>query len=462
MPKLERTMFRDYDIRGEVNENELSAKAMGFIGKGFAKMLKEKGINKCVVGMDARPYNAELGAALMKGFTSSGINVVNLGMVTTPMAFFAQWHFDIKGLAMITASHNPNGWSGLKLGFDKSSTLLTADVKKLYSVIEEEDFVEGQGKIEKKSIEQAYIDEIKSKTNLGKKLKVVINCRNGIAGDIAPRLIRAIGCEVVELYCNVDDSYPHGVANPSLDSMLEELGEKVVEEKADLGLAFDADGDRLGAVDEKGQVIYADRLVILLARGLLEKAPKSKIIYEVKCTQSLPDDIKAHGGIPIMCRTGHSFIKQKLHETGAALAGERSGHIFFAHNWYSFDDAGFAAAKFLEYISMQEKTLSEIMETTPKYYSSKVYHAPCADEVKHDVVKRVVEHLKKLFPNVIDIDGARVVFEDGWGLVRTSSNLPVLVLVFEGKTKERLEEIEQTFRKELSNFPEISPDWRNG
>ena len=462
MVKLERTMFRAYDVRGEVNENELNENSMRFIGKGFAKILADEGISHCIVGTDARSYNPRLRTALINGLTSSGINVINIGLVTTPMSYFAQWHFKIKGVAMITASHNPNGWSGLKLGYGLSSTLLPEDMEKLYKTIEEEDFVSGTGKVQEKSIDKVYLEEIAKKTKLKKSLKVVVNCRNGVAGDIAPKMLHAIGCEVIEQYCEVDDSYPHGSANPSLDSMTHELGEKVVQEKADLGLAFDADGDRLGVVDEKGQTIYPDRILALLARNLLRNHPKSKIVFDVKSSQALVDDIKNHGGTPIMWITGHSYIKQKLQEQKAGLGGERSGHIFFVQDWYSFDDACFAAAKLLEYISSEDKRLSEIIGHLPKYYSSPVIHAPCPDEIKYEVMQKVVASLKKKYPNVIDIDGARVVLPDGWGLVRASSNLPVLVLVFEGKTKKRLKEIEQLFRKELANFPEISKDWKNG
>jgi phosphomannomutase/phosphoglucomutase len=462
MVELQKTMFRAYDIRGQVNEKELSAEAMRFIAKGFAKMLWAKKVKQCVVGMDARPYNSELHKALVDGLVSSGIDVIDLGMVTTPMAYFAQWHSNVKGIAMITASHNPNGWSGLKVGYDKSSTFLPHDMEELYKIIQQEKFVEGKGRVEEKNIDKTYVEEIARKTKLKRSLRVVLNCRNGVAGKIAPKVLRAIGCNVIEQYCDVDDSYPHGVANPSLDAMLQELGDLVAKEKADLGIAIDADGDRIGAVDENGQMIYPDRMLVLLARNLLKSYPKSKIVFDVKSSQAVADDVKAHGGIPIMAMTGHSYIKQKVQETKAALGGERSGHMFFVKDWYGFDDACLAAARFLEYVSSESKRLSEIMRTVPKYYSSPVIHAPCPDEIKYDVLKKVVAFLKKKYPNVIDIDGAKVVFPDSWFLVRASSNLPVLVIGFEAKTKERLLELEQLVRKELANFPEIGKEWRNG
>lgn len=462
MVHLEKTMFRAYDLRGQVNERELNEKSMYFIARGFATMLAKKKIRKCIVGMDARPYNSKLHNALVRGLTGSGINVLDIGMVTTPMSYFAQWHFNVKGVAMITASHNPNGWSGVKLGYGKSSTLLPKDIEKLYGLIVKEEFFSGEGKVEEKQIAPAYIKEITGKARLARPLKVVVNCRNGIAGMVAPKVLKALGCDVIEQYCDVDDSYPHGVANPSLDDMNLELGRKVVDSKADLGLSFDADGDRIGAVDENGQLIYPDRILALLSRSLLEKYPKSKIVFDIKSSQALPEDIKAHGGIPVMTMVGHSFVKAKVHSEKAGLGGEKSGHMFFVKNWYGFDDACLAAAKFLEYISGESKKLSAIVDTIPKYYSSPVIHAPCQDEIKYDVLKRVVACMKKSYPDTIDIDGVRVMFPDGWFLVRASSNLPVMVIGFEAKTKERLAEIEQLVRKELAAFPEISPNWRNG
>ncbi len=456
-------MFRAYDIRGQVNEKELNAESMNLIAKGFAKMLAEKGIKQCIVGMDARPYNNELRDSLVNGLTGSGINVIDLGMVTAPMAYFAQWHFKVKGIAMITASHNPNGWSGLKLGYGLSRTLLPEDMENLYKIIEEERFVSGKGSIEEKEIDKAYVEEILNRVRLKKGLRVVVNCRHGVAGKIAPELFKAAGCNVIEQYCDIDFNYPHGDANPSLDSMTHELGERVVQEKADIGLAFDADGDRLGVVDEKGQTIYPDRILILLARKVLKENPGSPIIFEVKCTQGLFEDIEARGGKPVLAKTGHSFLKQKLQELKAPLAGERSGHFFYGKGYYyEFDDACFAALKLLQYVTEQNEPLSEIMKTTPQYYSSPVIHAPCPDEIKYDVLQKVVAYFKKKYPNVVDVDGARIVFPDGWALIRASSNLPVMVLGFEAKTKERLKELEQLFRKELKNFPAISAKWRNG
>ncbi|MDD5163902.1 MAG: phosphomannomutase/phosphoglucomutase, partial [Candidatus ainarchaeum sp.] len=332
----------------------------------------------------------------------------------------------------------------------------------LYNIIKQENFETGKGNEKQADAINPYIENLVKKTKIEKKFKIVINARNGIAGSIAPKVFRAAGMDVTEQFCEIDFNYPNGDANPSINSMLEELGKKVVKNKADIGLAFDADGDRLGITDEKGRTIYPDKFLILLARRVLKDKPGAPIIFDVKSTQALEEDIKKHGGKPIMWLTGHSFIKQKMQALKAPLAGERSGHIFYREGYYGFDDACFAALKLLEYIASEKKPLSKIMKTIPLYYASPVFHAPCPDEIKKEVCERVVQHLKKKFSKVIDIDGARVIFKDGWGLVRLSSNMPVLVLVFEAKTKKSLKAIEKIFRKELSLFPEIGKKWENG
>jgi phosphomannomutase/phosphoglucomutase len=454
-------MFRDYDVRGQVNDSELNERAIEVIGRAFGTLLKKRGLSECIVGYDARSYNEALCRGLVRGLCATGVSVVNIGMVTTPVAYFSQYHLKIKGLAMITASHNPNGWSGLKLGYDYSSTLLPAEVAELYDLTVSEKFASGKGKERSARTIDAYVKNLRSRTNVKKKFRIVVNARNGIAGIVSPKVFRDAGMDVVEQYCNIDFDYPHGPSNPSVDSMMDELGERVVAEKADLGLAFDADGDRLGVCDEFGEVIYPDRTLALLARRVLQDYPGAQIIFDVKCSQALIDDIVAHGGKPVMWKTGHSYIKEKLHELDAPLAGERSGHIFFRQGYYGFDDPCYAALKLLEYLVAAKQPLSAVVQTIPVYYTSSVFQAPCADELKKEVVKRLVGHFKKNFKDVVDIDGARVVFADGWGLVRSSSNTPALVLVFEAKTKKRLAEIEQLFRSELARFPEIGADWYN-
>jgi phosphomannomutase/phosphoglucomutase len=366
---------------------------------------------------------------------------------------------------MITASHNPNGWSGFKLGSDLGSTLLPGDIKKLYQIIEKEDFVKGKGKIkEETGIIEAYKDYVIEKIKLKRPLKVVVNAGNGTPGPIVPPILEKAGCEVIKQYCDIDFSFPHHEPNPASLEALEALSSKVKEVKSDIGLGFDGDGDRLGMVDEKGQVIWPDRFMILLARQALKEKPGSSIIFDVKSSQALIEEIEKHGGKPVMWKTGHSYIKQKAKELDAALAGERSGHVFYRHGYYGYDDAVFAALKLLEYLSGETRPLSEIMLDMPQYFTSPAWHAHCADTEKYQVVDELVKEFKSEYgeKRVIDINGARVKFDDGWGLVRASSNLPSLVLVFESKTKEGLQRIENVFRQKLVKYPQVGKEWESG
>ena len=468
---IEKTMFREYDIRGRVNERELNEISIELIGKAFGLMLKNKKIKDCVLGFDAKSYSENFANIFEKSLNSLGINTINIRMATTPMAYFAQYLFKVKGVAVITASHNPNGWSGLKLGYDFSFTLLSNDVQELYQIIEKlingkENLTEKEkGLSIKQNIEQAYYKELIKRVPLKNKLRIVVNGRNGIGGKILSSVLKKANQEVIEQFCNIDFSYPNGDANPSLDDMMLETGKLVIKEKADLGFAIDADGDRLGLVDELGNNIYPDKFLVLLARDSLKKFPRSSIVFDVKCTKALVDDIIINNGNPVMWKTGHSYIKQKAQEINAVLAGERSGHIFFFKDYYGFDDACFAALKLLNYIQsenqFQNQKLSEIIKTIPKYYTSQVFQAECSDTEKYLVMEKITQKFKKKY-NVIDINGARVEFEDSWGLIRPSSNLPVMVMVFEAKTIEKLQEIQELFKKELANFPEISQKWVNG
>ncbi|MFQ6049884.1 MAG: phosphomannomutase/phosphoglucomutase [Candidatus Paceibacterales bacterium] len=465
MPKLKKTMFREYDIRGQVSDEELNEESCKAIGKGFGTFLKRHNVGETVVGFDAREYSERLKDALVSGIISTGVNVVEIGQVLVPIAYFAQHHLKAKGIAMCTASHNPQGWSGFKLGHDFETTLLPEDIMELYQIILAEDFVEGRGEVRKElDIIKAYSDYVIKKINIKKTLKVVVNAGNGTAGPIVPPILRRAGCEVVEQYCDIDFSFPHHEPNPASLEALEALSSKVRKVGADIGLGFDGDGDRLGVVDEKGKTIWPDRFLILLARRVLQEKPGSKVVFDVKCSQALIEEIEKAGGIPVMWKTGHSYIKQKAKEIDAALAGERSGHIFYRHGYYGYDDAVFAALKLLEYLSSQDQFLSQIMLTTSQYITSPAWQVDCADEVKYEVVDKLTKEFKKEYgpERVIDINGARVKFDDGWGLVRASSNLPVLVLVFESKTKKGLKLIEDIFRQKLAKHSEVGEKWVAG
>lgn len=459
-------MFREYDIRGRIDkEDELTTEAIDAIGRGFAVFLKKRGLHEAVVGHDARPYSKTVKDITVKALLESGINVLEIGQVLVPIFYFSQYYLQKRGGVMITASHNPWGWSGFKHAYDYSTTLVPDDARELYEIVVKGDFITGQGKREVYSnIIVDYKKDVLARVKIARPLKVLIDTGNGTAGPIIPDILREAGCEVFEQYTDIQGENRHHDANPSTMGMLQAMQEGVKKNVADIGLGFDDDGDRLGAVDEKGEVIWPDRILILLSRLLLKEKTGAKIVFDVKSTEALPEDVKAHGGIPVMWKTGHSYIKAKAREVGAALAGERSGHIFFFYGYYGYDDATFAALKLLEYISDQKDSVSEILKALPVYFTSPVWHAPCADAKKYAVVEKLTEEFKKEYGDdkVIDINGARVYVEDGWGLIRASSNVPALVLVFESKTEEGLKKIEQIFRQKLSNYQEVGQKWESG
>lgn len=459
MPILKRTMFREYDLRGRESKDELNEQSVYFLGRGFGAFLKKRNLKETVVGHDARATSESFHAQMIKGLTESGINVVDIGTVTTPMSYWAQYYLKVKGLVMITASHNPAGWNGVKFGTDLSYTLLTHEMQELYDIIAKDQFVSGKGTIKKVDIKEAYIKDLLSRAVITKKFKILVNTGNGTAGLFAPELLRRTDCEVVEHFTTVDPAYPNYTPNPDGVVMMQDTGKQTVTNKCDFGFAFDGDGDRLGLVDDKGNTVWPDRYIILLSRLVLAKKPGAKIVFDVKVSEALPEDIKAHGGVPIMWKTGHSYIKSKLAEEKAAMAGEMSGHIFFVEDYYGFDDGLFAALKMLEYLSTQNKPLSEIIAGTPYYVSTPTIQVKTTDEDKYRIVDELVKEFKQEGYKVIDINGARVYMEGGWGLVRASSNTPTFVLRFEARTKEQLDKIQQVFKKKLSRYPNVSQDW---
>ncbi len=462
MATIERTMFREYDIRGRVNDDELNGKSAELIGKAYGTFLEKRGIESLVVGYDSRMGSVEIKDGLIAGLRSTGRNVIGLGMCLTPIMYWSQYRYDVKGGAMVTGSHNPNGWNGLKLAAGFSYTLGGEELREILAMIENDEYHEApKGEYTDVKWEDDWVADLIKRVDIKKKLKVVIDTGNGTAGAFAPRLFREAGLEVIEQFTDLDPSFPNHEPDPARTDTIEFLGNRVRKEGADIGLAFDGDGDRLGVVDENGEGVWPDRYMILMARQVLQKQPGAKIIFDVKCSQALEDDIREHGGEPIMWKTGHSHIKAKLHKEKAALAGEMSGHIFFVENYYGYDDGLYSGLRFAEYVSERNEKVSTIVEDTPYYISTPAIQTHCADEVKYGIVDKLTADLKRDFDRVIDINGARVVWEDGWGLVRASSNLPVLVMRFEAKTAERLEEIKETIRGYMDKYPEISKEWEN-
>jgi phosphomannomutase/phosphoglucomutase len=459
MPILERTMFREYDIRGHESKEQLSEESAYHIARGFSVLLTSRGVSEVVLGSDARSTSDAFRAAAKRGFLNSGISVIDIGTVTTPMSYFAQYHLNVAGLCMVTASHNPVGWNGLKLGTGLGATLLPHDVEELYDIISREAYVNGEGKERKEDIREAYISMLVERVPLRKKLKVLLNTGNGTAGFFAPELLRRAGCEVIEHLTNVDPTYPHYTPNPDGTAMMEDTGKRTHEEDCDIGVAFDGDGDRLGITDEKGATVWPDRYLMLLARDVLERHPGAPIIFDVKVSEAVPEDISAHGGTPVMWKTGHSHIKAKRAELNAPLAGEMSGHVFFADDYYGFDDAFFACLRLLSYLGREDIPFSKLVASTPYYISTPTIQVHVTDQGKYETVKALTEEFKQEGYRVNDINGARVYTQDGWGLVRASSNTPTLVLRFEAKTEEGLERIRVLFEKKLEAHGVSKNSW---
>jgi phosphomannomutase/phosphoglucomutase len=446
---LNPNVFRQYDIRGLVNK-DLSGDFSECLGKAVGTYIIKRGGKTAVVGYDNRPSSASYAKRLIRGLVFSGIDVFDVGLLPTPAYYFSVIHLNAHGGVMITGSHNPPEFNGFKVSLG-NHTIFGEEIQKIRELMEKEEFIEGKGSVKKIEVLNVYAETIKKKISLNRKLKVVLDCGNGVGSVIAPKVFSELGVELQELYCVSDGSFPHHHPDPTIPSTLTDLIFKVKESKADLGIALDGDADRIGVVDEKGNILWGDQLLILFSRELLSRKPNSKILVEVKCSQSLIDDIKAHNGVPILCPTGHSVIEAKMIEEHALISGEMSGHMFFRDEYFGFDDAIYAGARLLRILSNSEKKLSELLADAPKYFSSPEIRVECSDEEKFEVVNKVKDFFEKKY-KVIDVDGARVLFENGWGLIRASNTQPVLVLRFEAKTKEELEEIKSEFRQKLNEF----------
>ncbi|NOY09869.1 MAG: phosphomannomutase/phosphoglucomutase [Spirochaetes bacterium] len=459
-----RNMFREYDLRGRVNEKELSTESVFKIARAFGQLLQKRNIKDVVIGYDNRKTSFEFKNSAVTGLLSTGCNVIDIGLTLSPVLYYAQHFYSIKGGLMITASHNPDDWSGMKFSDGLSKTLGPEGIKELYRLVAEDNRGSKTGRYEQRNVRSAYIERITEGVHLDKPLKIVAECGNGGAGVFAYEVLQRIGAMTFQLYCDPDTRYPNYFPNPSSLKARKRLKEMVLHPyiEADIGMGFDGDGDRLGVQDNLGSNVWSDKVLLFLARDLLDKKPGSQIVFDVKCSQALIEDIRNRGGKPVMWKTGHSYIKAKLHELNAELGGERSGHIFFNEGYYGFDDALYASVKFLEYLSKQDKKLSELLLTIPQYTTSPEIQAHCSDDVKYKVVDAIVRDFKKDYGDrVIDINGARVAFGDGWGLVRASSNLPELVIIFEAKTEKKLLEIRDIFRKKINSYKEVDPVWEN-
>jgi phosphomannomutase/phosphoglucomutase len=448
VPELPAEIFKAYDIRGIVGKS-LTPPIVASVGQALGSLAQERGRDTFVVGRDGRLSGPELGAALTEGIRASGASVIDIGMATTPMSYFAAHELGTQCSVAVTGSHNPPDYNGLKMVV-AGDTLAGDDIQALKTRIEAGALKRGAGGYRRESIADAYRDRIAGDISLARPLKIAIDCGNGVAGAFAPALFRRIGCEVTELFCEVDGTFPNHHPDPSQPKNLEDLIRCLATTNNELGFAFDGDGDRLGVVTKAGCVIYPDRQLMLFAADLLARNPGATVIYDVKSTRNLKPWITRHGGTPLMWKTGHSLIKRKMKESGALLAGEMSGHTFFKERWYGFDDALYAGARLLEILARHADP-SRVLEALPDSVSTPELNISSGVESPHALIARLSASAK--FPGaaeVIRIDGLRVEYADGFGLLRASNTTPVVVLRFEAESEAALKRIQAEFRTVLS------------
>ncbi len=452
-PNFPDTIFRAYDIRGVVPQT-LTAETAYWIGRAIGSQSLAEGEPHVSIGRDGRLSGPALVERLIQGVADSGCQVSDVGLVPTPALYYAANVLAGKSGVMLTGSHNPSNYNGFKIVI-AGDTLANEQIQALHTRLKTNELTWGEGSIERVDILSRYADEIVKDIKLAKKLKVVVDCGNGAAGVIAPQLLEALGCEVIPLFCEVDGNFPNHHPDPGKPENLVDLIAKVKETNADLGLAFDGDGDRVGVVTNTGTMVFPDRLLMLFAQDVLERNPNAEIIFDVKCTRRLTPLIKEYGGRPLMWKTGHSLIKKKMKATGALLAGEMSGHIFFKERWFGFDDGIYSAARLLEILSKQQQTAEELFETFPNDISTPEINIDVTDESKFSIIEALHDAQWGEAAELTSIDGVRVDYPQGWGLVRASNTTPVLVLRFEADTEAELQRIKDVFHAQLKR---VAPD----
>lgn len=451
--KIPRNIFRKYDIRG-IAGKDIDKNLAYHIGRAFGSIIKKNGGKVVSVGRDVRPSSPEYTKSLIEGLADTGLTVYNLGIVPTPVQYYSIFKLNLDGGVEVTASHNPRDYNGFKLSIGKMP-YFGDDIQHLADMIEKEDYIpKEKGKILDYDILTPYIEEITSSIKIQKPLKIAIDTGNGVAGPIMEKVLKKLNIEYEGLYLEPDGTFPNHIPDPIVPEYMETLMNKVKEKKYDLGIGLDGDADRVGIITNEGELLFGDKFLALFAPEILKEYKGAYIIFDVKCTKGLIDVIKKHGGKPYMWKTGHALIKAKLREINAPLAGEMSGHIEFNDRYYGFDDAIYDALRMLELVSHSERPLSEMVKDIPFYYSTPEIRVYCPDDKKFEVVDTLVKTFKEKY-EVIDIDGARIEFEDGFGLVRASNTQPVLVLRFEARTKDRLDEIKELIISEIKKFKEV-------
>jgi phosphomannomutase/phosphoglucomutase len=448
--KISKSIFKAYDIRG-IYKKELTEQTVKLVAESLSRIYK-KNNDKIIIGRDGRLSSASLSKSLIKGFLESGKNVLDIGEVPTPLLYFAVSQFQANAGVMVTGSHNPKNYNGLKIIMD-GHALAGEEIQKIYKNIlgnKEENLISKISTLENIKIDEKYIDSILKNININKKLKISVDAGNGIAGPVAIKLFKKLGLEIIDLYCDVDGNFPNHHPDPSNPKNLIDLITSVKENKCDIGIAFDGDGDRCLIIDNVGEIFWPDRLLMLFSKNILSKTKNQKIVFDVKSSKNLPIYIEKYGGIPIMCRTGHSYIKMKMKEINAILGGEMSGHIFFKDRWFGFDDGIYAASRMLEILSHDNKSSSELIKELPNSFSTPEINIKVdKDGFQHEFMEKFANNAKFPKAEISKIDGVRADFTNGWGLLRASNTTPCLVMRFEADTKKEMLYIQEKFTKEI-------------
>jgi phosphomannomutase/phosphoglucomutase len=452
-------VFRGYDLRGLVG-SELNADTVALLGKGYATWLLQRKIFDCVLGFDCRNSSPEFRDIFVRELTDSGITVYDIGMTLSQIAYFGCYFFRTRGMVMITASHNPKEYNGFKFGTGYSETMLTEDIVEFRELVKSAKFVTRQpkGVVIQKDVKQEYIDDLKRRIDPINRFKVVVDSCAATTGIYLPDILRSVGCDVVEQNTKPDGNFPVGTPDPTEHDVQTRLAKRVVKEKADLGFSYDADGDRIGVVDGTGRLIWNDILVAIFAKDVISALPGSKIVFNTLCSKVVSDVITQSGGVPVMWKTGHSFIKAKVREERAPFGGELSGHIYFVDNFYGHDDGAIATLRLLAYLTRVGKSLAQVVDELPKYVSSPEIKVGCPDAVKFAIVsEKIGGEIKKLYPNAkyVEIDGVRMDTENEMLIVRASQNGPYLTVKFEGKTVEVYDMLKKQVSEILRKFSEI-------
>lgn len=432
-------IFRMYDIRG-IAETELTDDVVELIGKAYGTIIRKKRIGKEVaVGFDARKSSPRIKEALCKGIISTGVDIIDIGNSPTPLLYFSVFHYGLDGGVMVTGSHNPKEYNGLKMMVGEE-TLYGESIQKIKDIILRNDFMNGKGKITKKDIKDDYIEKVLSITYPKKKLRIVIDPGNGTAGEIASKIFHSVGADFECIFCEPDGDFPNHLPDPTIPEYMESLRKKVIENNADFGIGYDGDADRIGVIDDKGEIVWGDKLLCIFSKFMLQRYPNSYVIFDVKSSQGAGEFIEKVNGKPFMWKTGHSLIKAKMKELNAPLAGEMSGHIFFGGDYYGYDDAIFSSLRLYDIVSNSDKKVSKMVSEIPFYFTTPEIRIDTTEDKKWKIVDDVISYFRDKY-EIIGIDGARILFGDGWGLVRASNTQPVIVARFEARDEKRLKEI---------------------